>query len=264
MASYNIKFGDKQISFETMRKTTLGYRPVDKDDSEYQYVLISKIAFEDMRRELKYSHQYTKNAIDDGKKAVEDKEYHYKNYIRNITSDWKAEKAQIEESAENEIEKWRDRYNHEVDMNKALRNATRERANRERKMDKHGSGYKIYGWSTFSYKLITRENRQTQATIFNLYKISVQTPYDASLTLDLVDGEIRESLLSGELSLGEDIPGYYDERTCSLDAVLKEVYDNQISSPMVLRRDYKCDYQKGFWEVTLITNFPYSHNGVDE
>lgn len=114
-----------------------------------------------------------------------------------------------------------------------------------------------------------KDGKKTYPVYYNLYKITIQTYYDVSLTLDQADAEIRQALLSAELILGNCNPVFYDERENSVDQILLRILDedekNKDNSDyvslydrsLILRRDYKCDYQRGFWEVTFITNFPY-------
>lgn len=261
--------GIAQVVYDTAIESRLGgYKSVEKDHP-YEYAIMSKDMLDDVRDGLKSIKDHIDSCDRQKKQDICNLKQTYQTEMDKKGQEYKADIDHIKEVSEKEIAEWREKYNHEAEMNSALRNASKERANRVRKMDKHGSGFKPLGWSTFSYKLMHKDGNKMRPEYFNLYKIIIQTYYDVSLTLDQVDAEIKHAIISNELKLGNCSPRIYDEKKYSVDQILQAISDDEEKNentegylspykrPLILRRDYKCDYQKGFWEVTFITNFPY-------
>lgn len=140
----------------------------------------------------------------------------------------------------------------ESELNRNLKRIARERANKKRNLDKKDSGYLIMNWKPITYQL---KNDDEIVTI-PLYTISVQTPWDCSLSLKEVDALICKDIADGILHISQNDDGFLFVYNLSLpDAINSTINNNQPIENMILTRKYFSNVKTSLWEVTFTTGF---------
>lgn len=148
--------GIAEVIYDTANEGKFGGFKTAEKDQPYNFVIMEKDQLDYIRDDLKSIKGSLNSRDEQHKKELSNLRNTYQTKLDKRKAEYDDEINRIQDTAEEDITEWRDKYNHEVEMNFALRNASKERANRIRKMDKHGPGFKPMSWSTFSYKLKLR------------------------------------------------------------------------------------------------------------
>lgn len=148
-----------------------------------------------------------------------------------------------------ELMRWKAEAVRYSNLNTNLLRVARERANKDRNMDKHGAGYLIVSWQLL-------DKKTPGITNATFYQIIVQTPWDCSFKLSDVDNLMMRDVADGKIDIGAD--KWYGANL-SLDDAIEGAYATMRKdlneSRLVVDRRYKSNVRAGLWEVTLITNF---------
>ena len=144
-----------------------------------------------------------------------------------------------------------DRLEQEMRLNHNLKRIAVERANKARNMDKHDKGYLILNWQPFHYKRTVKEGRSTEVREYDFYKITIQTPWDCSLSEGEIDYLVMSAISDNDLIVCDKKLKWF-ENNRPLDIAIDNRGDNET---IILQRQYRSNVKEGFWEVTLVTTF---------
>lgn len=264
-----IRVGKSEIQYEKVYKGIGGYKPAADDNHVPTHVLLSEKGwnfFVRTYRNLNTAYMNEKETHKADVRAGADAlDYEQKKAARAMAE----AVSTVRNEKDSKIKSLREDVQHERDLNYHLKNAAKERANRKRRLDKHGPAYRPLTVSSFSHKVIRKEGKKMISDYWELYRITLQTYFECSVPLNTVDREILRDIDRQELKLCGSKPYYNKNREIALDTELISMRYADIEHEgekdyipwrryeSIIRRDYRCDFQKGYWEVTFITNFPY-------
>lgn len=245
--------------YEYDRRTYSVYKPADATHPATGYYLTSeeleniqselrktklhKMELQTKLDQLRESHETEIQSLKDSYEISLGKARHYyeSQYAADELLKEKREKQSYKKAAEIESE-----------FNRNFKRIAKERANKKRNINKNESGYLILNWKPTIYTL--RENGES--TKFQLYMINIQTPWDCSLSLEVVDKLViddihnKSSLILRNTNIGIFIV------QMSLDEAINTATKNEYDiSNLILTRNYQSNVRTGLWEVTFITGF---------
>lgn len=243
---------------EYSKKTALGYKTVPTP-SECTHVIMTWDEYMDMKTEINSAKNAQKTAEVEAANSIrrvqESAAIQITDYNKKANDVIKAEKEKAAASvkaAEASVEKIKKEVEQERKLNENLRRIATERANKARNMDKHDPGYRILSWQPFPYKRIIRNGRKTEEKRYNLYKITIQTPWDCSLPEDQIDRLVMESVKKGELTIESGTKYQWYTQNVGLDLALDGLGENE---HLVLNRQYRANGKEALWEATFVTTF---------
>lgn len=210
---------------EKVYKSLLGYVDEDKVYS-YTHVVLEKNEYKELV-----------NQLNEYKEKLELQRRH------------RQDRTDLCEQIDN-IEDAREEIARQVTLNKNLLRINKERANADRELrpKKEHTGYVLL--ASQQYDMIFGRT-STVGTIRELvWKTWIQTPYDASMSFNLVY-DIVEKELSTNLS---DKLGIYSTYISYKDYVGSDVYYENSMCEMtkknvIFNTKYKANYKEGYWEV---------------
>lgn len=236
---------------EYAKKTPIGYKIVSSPSDgghvilthdEYIDILTQKDKAEmDKVRAQKHAEDIKKDAERKVAKRAKEAEERAEKEIRDT-----------KEEVDRTIQKLQKMIEHERSLNKNLRRIATERANKSRHLDKNDEGYMVLNWQPFEYRQVVKNGRKTEVILHNLFKITIQTPWDCSLPEEQIDRLVTEAMHEKALVITDDPHFTWYLRNVNLTKGIESMRED---TSMILTRQYRSNVKEGLWEVTLITNF---------
>lgn len=162
-------------------------------------------------------------------------------------ADMKQQSLKIIYDDQLEAEDVKNELTRQIDLNRNLLRISKERANATRglKPKKEHAGYIVLVSQQFKY---TNRASRYNNNEYIFWKTVVQTPYDASMPIKLVQPMIEVDLINNfgaELGIQQ-----YSE---SIGDILNGLnYEYNEEQNMLFSRRYKANYREGFWEVEYL------------
>ena len=241
--------------YESKHRNYVAYKPSDESHPSTGFYL-TKEEYENLDLEISLAKYKQREAEE---KLVELKESHeseMKELMERFNSEFELACQKAEAEIQEQLHKEQNakiRYQQaaktESELNRNFKRIARERANKKRNLDKNEPGYLFISWNPFTYQL--KDNGISIS--FTLFTVSVQTPWDCSLSLEEVDRLILSDIHNKNLVLsppGQGVEFYIDN--ISLDVALR---DEDNIDKLILTRKYRSNVKSGLWEVTFITGF---------
>lgn len=244
--------------YEYDRKTHFIYKPADDSHPSTGYYL-TKEEYDSLTREIR---------------SAEFKEHEAKSIIEKLKETHKSEIRQLKENhsvsmdelrydieskyetelfnAQEKIQKYKKAAEKEAELNRNFKRIARERANKKRNVNKHDPGYLILNWkpTTYNYK-----NDEGSSQI-QLYMITIQTPWDCSLSLEEVDKLVVDDMQQSHIYMLPNGGTIYFLQNISLDKAIECAVENEYDfNRIILTRKYQSNVKSGLWEVAFITGF---------
>lgn len=263
--SYTDEYGEKrEFQYESAKKSSIGngYTPVKHGEENFDFIVMTTDTLDLVKGYI----SELRNQIDDIKRndarIFKKQESDHKKEIEDLNRKHEADKAEAMSDVNKKLFYCEEKLIKEEQANYGLRKAARERANRARKIDKKSSGYIILEQSNYRYKWIQKDGTKTIEKHPVLYRMRFQTPLSSDIDIQYVDHEVTRDLESAVLDLEPDLDYHWAvDYQRSLNEALENKKENTAT---IYTREYRCDYKKGFWEVTFITSFPYKPTSVDD
>lgn len=241
------------------RKSLTGYKEVSFEDAEVYIETIDEynqnivkmknfeLAIDQVKKDADHREIIAYNKAEQEFRAYRDR--------MNVAMNRKLSAAlAAEERAEEKVsllneekDRLEDSLQKQFELNDNLKRIARERANAKRGLQpkKENSGYLVL-WS------IQCKQRYDKTDVADVWHSFLQTPYDSSISLDLVIDDIMEDLLNRVLyAIGigcmqkKENNGVYKSRK-------KEDENGVVQEISVLYKwDFKANYISGFWEMDL-------------
>lgn len=171
-------------------------------------------------------------------------------YQRMFNDKLRRMKEKLDET-EHEIAHLKKMLEQQKKLNYNLKRIAKERANAKRGLipKKERSGYVVLFSSQFRERYL---NKKGEKCVSNTWKTVLQTPYDSTIPLESIKEDMFDELLHKVLhSMGfrqiqpVEMNGEY---RCWY---AKDDSGNAVEQCGIYRWDYKANYKKGFWEITL-------------
>jgi len=230
------------------------YKPADESHPSTGFYL-TKEEYENLIRELrlaKYMQSEAETKLEDLK---ESHELEIKELIEKFNSEYKLACQNAEAEIQEQLHKEQSakmRYQQiaktESELNRNFKRIARERANKNRKINKNEPGYLFISWNPFTYQL---KNNGSSSSV-PLFTVNIQTPWDCSFSLEEVDRLVLSDVYHKNLILSKDLAVEFYIENISLDEALQS--EDNIDK-LILTRKYRSNVKSGLWEVTFITGF---------
>lgn len=234
---------------ERLYKSLMGWHPAD-NKHEGTHLLLSKEEYDELHRKIEDLEEELDRVIEREERNAQIAQNKALKEIEEIQQDAKKQIADEKEKYQTIIHNLQEQINNEKNLNQNLIRIAIERANKSRKINKNENGYLILECQSFHYKRTLIKGKK-KVESYDLYKITVQMPWDCSLPEKIVDNLLKEALRNGTLKITNEKISWF-ESSLDLDTALDFVDENE---KIILVRQYKAKGTTGLWEVTLITNF---------
>lgn len=239
-----------------VKKGALGYSPVRGGYSDYEcsHVILTKDEYDELLREIEYEKKKRSSEVEEIEKRTErvtariqkeadDKVFRIKQYY---VTEVESLKQQLEEA------EWD--ANTQKNLNKNLLRITRERANAKKGIanKKERSGYIVLNSRQYNqrYKEYSG-NRETIKEVM-VWKTTIETPYDASLPINQIKGEIFEDLIHRGVLVELRVKKYSDDRALKGGGEYTTFEDDEGRAVNgIYNTQYNANYKSGFWEIDI-------------
>lgn len=145
-------------------------------------------------------------------------------------------------------------------LNSNLLRISRERANQERNLrpKKTHKGFVVLNRQSLYYKLYSNvkpnsRSRQVNYIEFPCFKIKIQTPFDASISFELIEDEIKSSFSSFIKDLGIDIWYKYDIIISQPISKIEDFIFNNEYDNFIFKYSYIANLKSNLWEIDIYT-----------
>jgi len=235
---------------ERVYKSMMGYKPEnEKNKATHIIVTLDEYNalqgdFERLKRELrneKSSHE-------------QDKEY-FNIQLGDLKRQLDAKLAKLNEEAQEKIQEANFEVGRLEGLNKNLLRICTERANAKRglKPKKEHDGYLLLESIEYEYRFVKQIRNRPKHLTLPSWKVKIQTPYDATLTLHQIEKMVHDDLIN---KFGAKI-GLTNVMT---DGALERHEPNEIqeiwnsSQRFIFKKIYKQNFKSGLWEVDYLVN----------
>lgn len=182
------------------------------------------------------------------------KEYNYKiKELQNIHN------KEVED-LNNIIEDYKQELQRLKGLNGNLLRISRERANQERNLrpKKAHKGFLILNRQSLYYKLYSNvkqpsRNNQLNYIEFPCFKIKIQTPFEASISFDLIEDEIIEAFSDFMKNLKIDNWYNYDYIVNQPISKIKDIIFNNEYNNFIFKYFYTANYKSNLWDIDIFT-----------
>ena len=182
------------------------------------------------------------------------KEYNYK--IKELQNIHNKEVEDLKHT----IEDYKQELQRLKGLNDNLLRISRERANQERNLrpKKVHKGFVILNRQSLYYKLysnIKQPSRSNQLNYieFPCFKIKIQTPFDASISFDLIEDEIIEAFSDFMKNLKIDNWYNYDYIVNQPISKIKDIIFNNQYDNFIFKYFYTANFKSNFWDIDVFT-----------
>ena len=182
------------------------------------------------------------------------KEYNYK--IKELQNIHNKEVEDLKHT----IEDYKQELQRLKGLNGNLLRISRDRANQERNLrpKKAHKGFVILNRQSLYYKLysnIKQPSRSNQLNYieFPCFKIKIQTPFDASISFDLIEDEIIEAFSDFMKNLKIDNWYNYDYIVNQPISKIKDIIFNNQYDNFIFKYFYTANFKSNFWDIDVFT-----------
>ena len=145
-------------------------------------------------------------------------------------------------------------------LNSNLLRISRERANQERNLrpKKAHKGFVVLNRQSLYYKLYSNvkqppKSNQPNYIEFSCFKIKIQTPFDASISFDLIEDEIIEAFSDFMKDLKIDNWYNYNYIISQPISKIKDIIFNSEYNNFIFKCSYNANFKSNFWELEVYT-----------
>ena len=182
------------------------------------------------------------------------KEYNYKiKQIQNIHN------KEVED-LNSTIEEYKQELKRLKGLNGNLLRISRERTNQERNLrpKKAHKGFIVLNRQSLYYKLYSNvkqppKSNQPNYIEFSCFKIKIQTPFDASISFDLIEDEIIDAFSDFMKDLKIDNWYNYNYIINQPISKIKDIIFNSQYDNFIFKYSYISNSKSNFWEIEIIT-----------
>ena len=182
------------------------------------------------------------------------KEYNYKiKQIQNIHN------KEVED-LNSTIEEYKQELKRLKGLNGNLLRISRERTNQERNLrpKKAHKGFIVLNRQSLYYKLYSNvkqppKSNQPNYIEFSCFKIKVQTPFDASISFDLIEDEIIDAFSDFMKDLKIDNWYNYNYIINQPISKIKDIIFNSEYDNFIFKYSYTANSKSNFWEIHIYT-----------
>ena len=182
------------------------------------------------------------------------KEYNYK--IKELQNIHNKEVEDLKHT----IEDYKQELQRLKGLNGNLLRISRDRANQERNLrpKKAHKGFVILNRQSLYYKLysnIKQPSRSNQLNYieFPCFKIKIQTPFDASISFDLIEDEIIEAFSDFMKDLKINNWYNYDYIINQPISKIKDIIFNNEYNNFIFKYFYTANSKSNFWDIDIFT-----------
>ncbi len=182
------------------------------------------------------------------------KEYNYK--IKELQNIHNKEVEDLKHT----IEDYKQELQRLKGLNGNLLRISRDRANQERNLrpKKAHKGFVILNRQSLYYKLysnIKQPSRSNQLNYieFPCFKIKIQTPFEASISFDLIEDEIIEAFSDFMKNLKIDNWYNYDYIVNQPISKIKDIIFNNQYDNFIFKYFYTANFKSNFWDIDVFT-----------
>ena len=143
-------------------------------------------------------------------------------------------------------------------LNSNLLRISRERANQERNLrpKKAHKGFVMLNRQSLYYKLYSNvkqppKSNQLNYIEFSCFKIKIQTPFDASISFDLIEDEIIDTLSDFMKDLKIDNWYNYNYIINQPISKIKDIIFNSEYDNFIFKYSYNANFKSNFWEIEV-------------
>ena len=137
---------------------------------------------------------------------------------------------------------------------------SRERANQERNLrpKKVHKGFVILNRQSLYYKLYSNVKQPSRSNQLNYiefpcFKIKIQTPFEASISFDLIEDEIIEAFSDFMKDLKIDNWYNYDYIINQPISKIKDIILNNQYDNFIFKYFYTANFKSNFWDIDVFT-----------
>ena len=182
------------------------------------------------------------------------KEYNYKiKQIQNIHN------KEVED-LNSTIEEYKQELKRLKGLNGNLLRISRERTNQERNLrpKKAHKGFIVLNRQSLYYKLYSNvkqppKSNQPNYIEFSCFKIKIQTPFDASISFDLIEDEIIDAFSDFMKDLKIDNWYNYNYIINQPISKIKDIIFNSEYDNFIFKYSYTANSKSNFWEIHIYT-----------
>ena len=182
------------------------------------------------------------------------KEYNYK--IKELQNIHNKEVEDLKST----IEDYKQELKRLKGLNGNLLRISRERANQERNLrpKKAHKGFVVLNRQSLYYKLYSNvkqspKSNQPNYVEFSCFKIKIQTPFDASISFDLIEDEIIEAF--SEFMKDLKIDNWYNYNYIINQPIfkIKDIILNSEYNNFIFKYSYTANSKFNLWEIDVYT-----------
>ena len=182
------------------------------------------------------------------------KEYNYKiKQIQNIHN------KEVED-LNSTIEEYKQELKRLKGLNGNLLRISRERTNQERNLrpKKAHKGFIVLNRQSLYYKLYSNvkqppKSNQPNYIEFSCFKIKIQTPFDASISFDLIEDEIIDTFSDFIKDLKIDNWYNYDYIINQPISKIKDIIFNSQYDNFIFKYSYIANVKSNLWDIDIYT-----------
>ena len=164
------------------------------------------------------------------------------------------------EDLKSTIEDYKQELKRLKSLNGNLLRISRERANQERNLrpKKAHKGFVVLNRQSLYYKLYSNvkqppKSNQPNYIEFSCFKIKVQTPFDASISFDLIEDEIIDAFSDFMKDLKIDNWYNYNYIINQPISKIKDIIFNSEYDNFIFKYSYTANSKSNFWEIHIYT-----------
>ena len=164
------------------------------------------------------------------------------------------------EDLKSTIEDYKQELKRLKSLNGNLLRISRERANQERNLrpKKAHKGFIVLNRQSLYYKLYSNvkqppKSNQPNYIEFSCFKIKIQTPFDASISFDLIEDEIIDAFSDFMKDLKIDNWYNYNYIINQPISKIKDIIFNSEYDNFIFKYSYTANSKSNFWEIHIYT-----------
>lgn len=145
-------------------------------------------------------------------------------------------------------------------LNSNLLRISRERANQERNLrpKKAQKGFVVLSRQSLFYKLYSNvkpypKSNQPNCIEFSCFKIKIQTPFDASISFNLIEDEIIDAFSDFVKDLKIDNWYNYNYIINQPISRIEDIIFNNEYNNFIFKYSYTANHKSGLWEIEIYT-----------
>ena len=139
-------------------------------------------------------------------------------------------------------------------LNDNLLRICKERANQKRGLSpkKSHSGFIVLNRKSTFYKFISKTGKKTNSIEFECFKVNIQTPFDSSISLNLIKQDIINSFINIMNNFG--ISNWYDYSVIKDYSIIDFVsIFNETDENFIFKHSFIANNKSNLWEIEIYT-----------